>query len=173
MKRIVNITVLFCAAAMTFTSCKDDDVDTSPNNTDTDFMTRAAYANRDEIDFAQLALQKSVDDSVKNFAHMMITGHSTALSGLDSVANQFSYTLPVTIDSVHAALKTQLMALSGVGFDSTYINSQINDHVNTINLFQNEVNLGNNPSVKGYASTNLPHLQEHLASAQSVKLHLQ
>jgi len=176
MKRLGIFAALFFVASMFITSChKDDDnVDTSsPNSTDTDFVTKAGYSNLDEIDFAQLALVKSTDDSVRNFAQHMITEHTTALSGLDSIATQFNYTLPTTIDSAHAALKAQAMALSGIGFDSTYINGQVADHINAINLFQNEVNLGNNPTIKGYASRMLPHLQEHLARAQSVKAYLQ
>jgi len=176
MKRFANFAALFFVASMFIASCDDDDdnVDTSsPNSTDTSFVTKATYANLAEIDFARLAQTKSTNDSILSFAQHMITEHTTALSGLDSIANQFNYTLPTTIDSAHAALKTQAMGLSGIGFDSTYINSQIADHVNAINLFQNEVNLGNNPNIKGYASRMLPHLQEHLARAQSVKSHLQ
>ena len=176
MKRFANFAALFFVASMFIMSCKDDDNDvntTSPNSIDTSFVTNAAYANLDEIDFAQLALTKSTHDSILGFAQHMVTEHTTALSGLDSIANQFSYTLPTTIDSAHAALKNQVIGLSGIGFDSTYINSQIADHINAINLFQNEVNLGNNPTIKGYASRMLPHLQEHLARAQSVKSHLE
>jgi len=176
MKRFANFAALFFVVSTFIVSCKDDDNDvntSSPNSIDTSFVTKAAYANLDEIDFAQLALTKSTNDSIRTFAQQMITDHTTALSGLDSIANQFSYTLPTTIDSAHAALKAQVMGLSGIGFDSTYINSQVADHINAITLFQSEVNLGNNPNIKGYASRMLPHLQEHLERAQSVKSHLE
>lgn len=176
MKRFLNFMTISLVAVVMVSSCKDDDNDnnnTAPNDTDRNFMTMAAYANSNEIDAAQLALTKATNDSVKVFAQMMIAEHTNAKAKLDSVANQFTYTLPTTIDSAHAAMKVQMMALSGVTFDTTYMNSQVNDHVNTISLFQTEINQGNNPSIKNYATETLPHLQMHLERAQSIRAQLQ
>jgi putative membrane protein len=173
MKRFIKLMTISLVTAVMASSCDDDDDNTAPNDKDKNFMTMAAYANWNEIDAAQLALTKSTNDSVKTFAQLMIAEHTTAKGQLDSVANQFTYSLPTTVDSAHAALKVHLMTLSGLAFDTTYMNSQVTDHVNTINLFQNEVNLGNNPSVKNYASQTLPHLQMHLQRAQSIRTQLQ
>jgi putative membrane protein len=165
---------MLLAAAIIITSCDDDDdEDISPNQTDTNFMTMAAYANMNEVDFAQMALTKSTHDSVKVFANMMIADHTLAMDQLDSIADNFNYNLPTTIDSIHAALKTQLMALDGYEFDTAYMNSQVRDHINAITLFQNEVNQGRNPSIRNYASDKLPHLQMHKQRADSIRAHLQ
>jgi putative membrane protein len=170
MKRIAFFAAILIFAATLFNSCEDDDNDnTGLNDTDREFMTKAAYANRNEIDFGQMALMRSTNDTVKGFAQMMVTEHTTALSALDSVANQFSFALPGTIDSAHAALKAQLLTLSGIEFDTSYLKGQIDDHTTTINLFQNEISNGNNAQVKNYATRFLPHIQEHLQVADSVK----
>jgi putative membrane protein len=171
-----RITLLFsiCMILVFVTSCdkNNDNNSNSLNSTDQNFMTMAAFSNNDEIDFAKLALTKSSNDSVKMFAQMMIADHTKATMGLDSLAGKYSVTLPTTIDSIHAALKTSLMALSGFSFDSSYVNGQVKDHMNAISLFQNEVNGGNNQDVKNFASGKLPVLQMHLQMANSLVLNL-
>jgi putative membrane protein len=171
MKHVKFLTAVLLGTVLAITSCKDNDnkTDTTPNDADKSFLTNAAYTNRDEIDFAQLALTKSTNDSVRGFAQSMINDHTMARAELDSLANRFSYTLPTTIDSVHAALKPQLEALSGYSFDSAYIVGQLNDHTLAINLFQSELTQGNNQEIKNYATDKLPHLQAHYAAADSVR----
>jgi len=173
MKHISGLSKLFIVAALFAASCNDDDDDNNMNTTlndaDKNFMTIAAYANRNEIDFAETALTKATADTVKTFAHMMIAEHTNAMNELDSIANQFSYTLPTTIDSLHAAMKTDLMAKSGYSFDTAYIDGQVRDHQATISLFQNQASQGNNVSVKNWANKTLPNLQTHLAAADSIQ----
>jgi len=170
MKKMTLFSALLLATTFAITSCNDnEDDDVSPNDTDRNFMSKAGYANRNEVDFAQLALSKSSNDSVKNFAQMMITDHTAGIAGLDTLGTKFSFSLPTTIDSVHAAMKTQLSALSGYRFDTAYMNGQIKDHTATIDLFQNELSQGRNPDVRGYASRNLPHIQLHKQRADSIR----
>jgi len=172
MKHVKGLSKLFIVAALFVASCDDDDdnnTNTALNDADKNFMTMAAYANHNEIDFAEMALTKATADTVKTFAHMMIAEHTKAMNELDSIANQFSYTLPDTIDSLHAVKKTDLMAKSGYSFDTAYINGQVIDHQATISLFQNEASQGNNVSVKNWANKTLPSLQTHLAAADSIQ----
>ena len=170
MKRIAMFAVLAFGLSFIIMSCKDDnDNNTVPNDFDKTFMTNATYANRSEIDFAQLALTNSQNDSIKAYAQKMVADHTMAQSELDSLGNKFSFTLPTTMDSAHQAMRPQLEALSGYSFDTAYINGQVRDHEATITLFQNEANQGFNPDVRNYASGKLPHLQEHLQSANNVK----
>ena len=156
-------------------SCKKDDDTTTDNSLgtkDKNFLVMAAYANRAEVDLAQLALTKTANDSVRLFAGDMVNDHTLGLTGIDSLANQYSVTLPTTIDSMHAVIKMQLMAMSGRAFDSAYIHGQINDHTATINLYQDEATNGVKQNIKDYANRNLPVLRFHLQFADSVAMHL-
>jgi len=170
MKIISKFVILFFIAGIFATSCSKDDSNASDlNATDTNFMQMAAYANHDEISFAQLALMQSTNDTVKAFAQKMITDHTMGLNGLDSLASKYNLTLPTDIDSMHAALKTNLMTLSGVTFDTAYINGQVKDHQTVISLFQKEQSNGSNQNIKAFATRNLPMLQMHLQAADSIK----
>lgn len=166
------ITAIFLTAV--FASCSKDNNDNTLtlNSTDQTFMTNAAYANNDEINFAQLALTQSSNDSVKAFAQKIITDHTNAGASLDSIATKYNVTLPTSIDSIHSVLKTQLQGYSGNQFDTAYIHGQIKDHTTAITLFQNEASNGTNLNVKNFASTNLPALQMHLQMADSLSAHL-
>ena len=172
MKRLT----LFLTAAFFLSiiiSCnKDDNNDNSISAKDKSFLITAEYANRAEVEMAQLALSKSSNDSIIAFASDMVTDHTKGLSGVDSLARQYSVTLPTTVDSMHAAVKAQLSMLSGNTFDSAYISGQVSDHANTINLYQDEASNGNKQNIKDYANRNLPILRFHLQFADSVKAHL-
>ena len=134
----------------------------------------AASGNLAEVDLGQLALNTSSNDSVKMFAQLMIMDHGKAMTSLDSLASQYdNVTLPSTIDSAHAAMKTQLMALNGNAFDSAYIHGQIADHMKTISLFQGEASNGDRQALKDFANKSLPMLNMHLQLADSVAAHIQ
>jgi putative membrane protein len=170
MKRILNLFIVSTLLLSFFSSCDKEDEDTNtPNATDNNFMTMASYTNNAEINFGQLALSKSTNDSVRAFAQMMITEHTLTGSGLDSLASEYVYTnLPDSIEPAHAALRSQLDALSGYDFDTAYINGQIRDHQIAVDLFQDEVSNGRATNIKSFASRMLPNLNMHLQMADSV-----
>jgi putative membrane protein len=179
MKRILFISV-FSMAAIVMTSCdKDDDNNNNnnnsntPNATDNNFMTQAAYANRSVVDLGQLALSKSTNDSVKMFAQMVVNDHTAAITSLDSLAAKYSYTLPTTADSAHIIIKDSLNVYTGHTFDTAYINGQVRDHNNLIAVYQDDISNGSADSIKAYANTLLPTIQAHKQLADTISLNLQ
>ncbi len=164
---IVMLCLAVCFTAIYFTACSKKSSN-SLNATDQNFMQMAAYSNEDEVNFGQLAVSKSSNDSVTMFAQKMISDHTMGIMGLDSLASTYSLTLPTTIDSMHAAIKGQLMPLSGSSFDSAYIKGQVADHITTINLFQNEISNGSRQGIKDFATRTLPMLNMHLQMAQAL-----
>jgi putative membrane protein len=176
MKRIFFISV-FSLAAVTITSCnkEDDNIgtnDNTPNATDKNFMTQAAYANRSAVELGQLALSNSINDSVKMFAQMIITDHNAAIAGLDSLALIYSYTIPSVADSAHIIIKDSLNTYSGNTFDTAYINGQARDHQQMILLYQDEISNGNADSIQTYANRLLPTIQAHKLLADTISINL-
>ena len=160
--------------AFVVASCdkNDNTNDNGLNATDRNFMTNAAYGNYAEVDAGQLAAAQGSADSVQQFGAFMVTEHGMAQASLDSVASMFSMSLPNTADEQHQNIKAQLSTMSGYTFDTAYINQQIIDHQNTINLFNDEINNGARQEVRDYASRYLPHLQMHLQMAQNIQAKL-
>ncbi len=132
------------------------------------FMIKATQGNLGEVDAAKLALQQSTSDSVKAFAQMMIDDHTSAQTELASIAQKEGVTLPDSTDDTHRLFAQRLMTVTGKSFDSAYMQSQVQDHVKTIAMFQAEASNGLDAQTKAYASKLLPKLQMHLQHAQSI-----
>jgi putative membrane protein len=138
------------------------------NDTDENFLMKAAAANYNEIDAGQLAATRATDPAVQSFANMMVSEHQTALNELKTIAADEEVTLPTGPDQAHVAAKQQLMLLSGRAFDSTYIHMQVTDHQATINLFQDEIDNGQHKKVQDYSDKYMPHIRTHLNMADTI-----
>lgn len=149
------------------TAC-DKNNDNDVNSTDQNFVNQAAMGNNAEVMAGQLAAQKGTNPAVKAFGQFMVDEHTMAQSDLQINATTMGMTLPTGIPPEDQALMARLNSLSGYSFDTAYIHSQVMDHQKTINLFQTELNGGNNESIRNYASRFLPHIQMHYQRADSI-----
>jgi putative membrane protein len=161
---------LMLALTVMSVSCNKDDDEDAVSQTDQNFMMKAAYANNAEISAGGMAATKANSPAVASFGQMMVNDHTTAKTELMTLAGQMGMALPQGLDSMHQQLAQQLTMLTGMAFDSTYINSQVMDHQTAIQLFQSEANTGNDPRLVNYAQKYLPKLQMHLQMADSIKM---
>jgi putative membrane protein len=159
-------------SALVFAGCdKDDDDDNNDqgvNSTDIEFAMRASMANYAEIGAGQLASTKALAPGVMDYGEMMVTDHTDALADLRDITDDLNLYAPDSLDAAHVTLMAELDGFSGREFDSAYIHSQVMDHQNAIQLFQNLVNNGNNSRLRNYASSMLPHLNLHFQKADSI-----
>jgi putative membrane protein len=155
------------AAMMVLTACdKNNDEDT--NSTDQMFVQQVAIGNNAEIQAGQLAATKATNAGVKTFAEMMVSEHTQAQADLKKSANGQGFNVSDSVDAEHRALMTRLSGLSGMAFDTAYMNSQVKDHQKTLTIFQSETSSGANQSIRSYANQYLPHIQMHLQMADSI-----
>jgi putative membrane protein len=129
---------------------------------------KASMGNSAEVDAGQLASTKAGNAGVMDFGQMMVTDHTNAQAELKMIAGDLNVNAPDSIDAEHMAMKQQLMMMSGMAFDSAYINGQVKDHEATISLFENEANSGNNSRLRDYANNTLPTLRMHKQKADSL-----
>jgi putative membrane protein len=134
------------------------------------FIMKAAQANMAEIEAGKLAAEKAGTDSVKMFAQMMITDHTTALNDLGELAKKANVTLPAEPDPEHKMMKERLMKLNGSSFDAAYMKAQVTDHEKTIGLLQSQMNNATDQSVKDYAAKYLPKVKMHYQMAQDLSM---
>jgi putative membrane protein len=168
MKQLMGWALVAVIAATS--ACDDDD---NNNNAlaqvDRDFVMNVSEANKAEIEAGQLAMNKGTAQEVQDFGTQMVSEHSTALTDLQTLATKKNATTASTLNEEHQALKQKLTNYTGYSFDTAYVNSQVKDHQKVIAMFQTYQSNGKDADLKNYASTNLPHLQEHLAKAIQVK----
>ncbi|MGE5621854.1 MAG: DUF4142 domain-containing protein, partial [Bacillota bacterium] len=92
-------------------------------------MKQLAMTNMAEIEAAKIALNKSKDEQVRNFAQKMVDDHTQATKQLQDLAQAKGVALPDNLDAKHKAEIDKLSALSGDKFDKTYMTQGgVSDH---------------------------------------------
>jgi len=138
------------------------------SSADREFVRKAAEGGLAEVELGQLATEKASSQDVEQFSQRMASDHSQANTQLKEIAAQKGVTLPTSLSSKDAALKSKLENLSGAEFDRTYMQHMVKDHTNDVSEFQKEASNGKDSDVKNFASQTTPKLQEHLSLAQQV-----
>ena len=134
---------------------------------DEDFAKKAAIGGKTEVEASKLALQKTSDARVRKFAEKMVSDHTKASEELKAAASQEGITLPAELDSTHTQAIEKLKALSGAQFDAAYKAQMLQDHKDTVAMFEKEAKASGSP-VEMFAAKTLPTLKGHLQMAQEL-----
>lgn len=135
---------------------------------DQQFMIKAAQSDMTEIKTSQLALSRSQNRQVRQFAQMMIQHHTQSSNKLKPLAVQKGVVLPRDLGAENQALLNQLEKISGTQFDQAYMKGQIEAHAKTQAVYQKELQQGQDPDVKAFATQILPIVTAHLRMAQNM-----
>ena len=133
---------------------------------DKEFMTKAAQSDTTEIQTSELALKKSKDKAVKDFAQHMIKDHTNSTQELKQIASTKGFTLPKGVGSENKPLLTKLQQTSGKSFDRGYIQGQIQAHTKTLAEYQKYIKQGQDPDLQAFAKKIAPIVAEHRQMAQ-------
>lgn len=127
------------------------------------YITEAAQAGMAEIAMANLALQKSQDDKVKQYAQQMIKDYTPVNQELMQLATQKAITPPTDMGIKYQALITQLSKLSDANFDQAYVNEAgINRNMEGLILNSRLLQLGQDTELKAFAAKSIPLIEAHL-----------
>jgi putative membrane protein len=137
-----------------------------------DFMTKAVQANMAEIEAARMALQKSGNSDVKDYANMIKRDHTNALEDLTDLMKDKNVQQPKTIAADTEQDISRMNTLSGGEFDREFVNMMVSDHQKAIELFRDQQSSAQNRDVKKYVDDVLPKLEMHLEKAQRLQTKL-
>lgn len=135
---------------------------------DREFMKKAAQAGIAEVRAGEMALEKSDNDDVREFAQRMIDDHSKATDKLKQLAKAKNETLPTEPTQQQKRTAEDLSELDGEDFDAEYMDVQVSDHEKVIELFEDEIEDGSNSDVIAFAEKILPTLRKHLEMAENI-----
>jgi putative membrane protein len=137
--------------------------------TTADFVKEAAISDMTEIAAAKTALEKGNPDE-KNFADQMVTDHTKTSAELKAPAasGDVKADIPSAPDSSSQKKLDMLRDTKPEKFASEYDPMQVSAHKDAISLFQRYAKGGDNPKLKSWAGTTLPHLEHHLEMAQAL-----
>jgi putative membrane protein len=135
---------------------------------DTEFLKDANQGSRDEIDLAQLALKKSNDQDVKDFAQKMIDDHTKLLDDMKPFDMQAGLSIPDHDDAATDAQKAKLELLSGTTFDKAYIKDMVEDHHKDLEQFMAQEKSTGYPDFKAAVAKGEAVVKQHLELADSI-----
>ncbi len=124
------------------------------------FVEKAAQDGMTEVELGKVALEKSQNPEVRNFAQRMVTDHGKANSELATLAKQKGIDAPKKLDAEHEAMVKNLKAKDGASFDSEYSHHMNMDHSKAISLFE-AASKSPDKDLAGFAKKTLPTLKEH------------
>jgi putative membrane protein len=136
---------------------------------DRQFVHDAAGAGMEEVQLGQMATQQASSDQVKQFGQMMVTDHTKANNQLQTLASQKGIAIPTDLDSSARADVDKLSKLNGADFDHNYVDMQVTAHKDAIDLFNKEINDGQDADIKAFAAQTMPTLEKHLQAAQDAQ----
>lgn len=99
------------------------------------FVTKALEASRADIELAEIALKKTTDPKVRDFAEKVLRDHSAAQAELAKSATREGVEQPKSIDARHAAMKAELERLQGDEFDRRYMAFMVEESERNAALF--------------------------------------
>ena len=76
---------------------------------------------------------------------------------------------PLIFDAKTGSSTEIKLALPGETFDSQYVSSQLNDHRETLALFEQEARSGQDPELKAFAEKGIPVLEQHIAELEKLQ----
>jgi putative membrane protein len=129
------------------------------------FVKTAALAGMTEVELGKLALAKSSNADIKQFADKMVTDHTKANMELKGIASGKGLEVPTSLDPDHAATVKSMSAKSGKDFDSAYSRQMVADHDKAVTLFQAESG-DTDAELAAFAKKTLPTLRTHQQMSQ-------
>ncbi len=142
--------------------------DPSSQMMDKAFVRDALQGGMAEVQLGQLALQKSSNSDVKQFAQRMVDDHTKLGDEMKQVAQQMSVKPPDSISGKDKSTIAKLQALNGDAFDKAYIKDMVKDHQKDQKEFKQEAQNASNPALKQVAAQGEQGGSQHLQMMQQI-----
>lgn len=136
------------------------------------YMATAGSSDQFEIQSGQLAMQRSQNPAVRNFAYMLIADHGCSTQAVVAAAQSARIMPPPpALLPPHQAMLDQLRAAgAGPNFDLTFKQIQTGAHQDALQLHQNYAAGGDVPALRAAAGQIVPVVQRHLSHAQMLNV---
>jgi putative membrane protein len=135
------------------------------------FLKDAQQACMAAMQSSQMALDKSTNEQVRNYAQRVLEEHTEARNRLDALAEAKGVEVP---DAPSLAQRARLIILSmrdGSNFDRHYVGSAaVSEHEDAVDLFHKAATSAQDPDIRAFASDTLPLLEHDLDVAKTLQI---
>lgn len=147
----------------------------APKLSDPEVASAAVVANQSDINFAKIALKRSNNSAVREFANTMVKDHSSVIKQAVALVKKLGVT--PKDNAVSKSLETQqkntvkkLKTIPKKDFDKTYIDNEVAYHKAVINAVEKVlVPNSDNKQLKDLLQGVVPVLKTHLKHAENVQ----
>ena len=150
----------------------------TPSLTDPEVASVAVVANQIDISYAEIALKKSKNKEIREFANRMVTDHNAVIQQAVDLVTKLSVTpkdnaISESLLKDAKKTKSRLRRAGKNKFDKLYIDNEVAYHkaviaaVNDLLIPESE-----NKELKGLLEAVLPALETHLEHAEMVQKQL-
>lgn len=136
-----------------------------------DFVQKAAVSDMFEIQSSKIALQRSANKNVKDFARMMISGHTQTTADLKAAikASGQALTPPAALPDDKQAALDGLKKADAKDFDKKFMDAQVDGHQQALDLMARYAKDGDVAQIKDFAAKTGPVVQQHLDKAKAIQ----
>jgi putative membrane protein len=143
------------------------------NQTGKVFAQNMMMSDKFEIASSRLALDKSRDPAVRDFARDMIGAHSETSNDLKEVVDRTvlsnEVTPPPQLDPRHMSMYHALEASFGRDFDREYLAQQFAAHREALAYMEGYARHADMPELQRFAAHTVPVIRDHLAMLRSIR----
>lgn len=133
----------------------------SQQETDKEFIHKAAEGGMMEVQLGQLAADKATDPDVKAFGQKMVTDHSALNESMKPIAARMGVKVPEHLNRKDQGTYNKMKALSGASFDEAYVKDMVMDHHQDLREFGNEAKTVKDPELKAAVEHGHNVIKEH------------
>jgi putative membrane protein len=131
---------------------------------DRNFLRKATEGSLAEIQFGELAAQKSQNDEIKDLGKKMVDDQTRINSEIASVAEATGVKLPNKMSKDDKAEFERLDTLSGDAFDKEYLSYMVKNHHQDLHEFRIEVNSTTDQELKSTAHSAAVTIHAHMVA---------
>ena len=121
-----------------------------------------------ELSLASLAIERSLNPEVRNFAKTTLQDDTKIQQQLGQLAKQQKVTLSLKPDAEGVRQRSALAAATGVKFDMAYVQGRLSNLRSLLSVVQDAANGSNDPELRGWAAQVAPVLKRQIQSAQQL-----
>lgn len=152
-------------------------VPSSPGHqTAKDFVQAMMMSDKFAIVTARLALERSQDPAVRNFASNMIAAHRKVETDLKHLTDRSfvnrRVTPPPVFDPDHTKRHQALLISYGRAFDRLYVSQQLQVHQELIETLEGYAGQDGLRDLQEFARQTAPVIRDHLAMLKSIRAYL-
>lgn len=133
------------------------------------FVLTLHQGNIAEIEWAQVALRRTTDLHVRQFAEQIITAHTEASQRIRTVAEQAQIVLPSEASADQRAMTDALSRFEGVDFDRAYMEANVTAHAEALRYARAQMQVvGQDNDMRQLAGSLEPDLDSDLRNATAL-----